>query len=78
MVTMGSHFTGTSYGAASLTLGILSLLFVPLAPAAIITGRARGEEGGRAGTGTAGVVLGIVAMALWLGGLTIAALVARP
>ncbi len=78
MVIMGNHFTGTTYGTASLTLGILSLLFVPLAPAAIITGRARGQEGRRANTGTAGLVLGIVAMSLWLGGLTIAALVASP
>jgi hypothetical protein len=78
LVLSGHQFVGGNTGTVALILGILGLIVVPLAPMAIIFGRGRTAEGGRSGGNTAGLVLGIVSLALWFGGLGIAGMVAHP
>lgn len=72
-------------GIASLVCGIVGILILVPAPAAVTLGLAardddvasEGKAGGR-GLAVAGIVLGIVAMVLWGVGLTLGALLAQP
>lgn len=75
----GSRFSESKHGTKALLVGLLSLVLLPLAPAAVILGTSdRGEGGKRSGKGTAGILLGILALVLWLGGLGLGALLAKP
>lgn len=79
-LSIGNPFNNGRHGAKAIGLGVASLVLAPLAPAAIIAGRSvsRGENGKRGRAGTAGIALGVLALTLWVGGLSLAAALGHP
>ena len=66
-LVLNRQANGDGHGAAALGLSLLSLLFVPLAPAGIaLAGKRRAPR-----------IVGALALVLWLGGLTVGVFVAH-